>query len=269
MQFDERSEHCIATLLPEVQPYARAHLAACLAAGLSAKIISGNRTYAEQDALFAKGRSVPGAKVTNARGGQSNHNFGLAYDLGLWSGADYLEDSPLYDRAGAIGKGIGLEWGGDWHSIQDKPHFQLPTGKTLSEMREDIADGRSVLSGVTLPPLPTVASSWKLLLHGADIGPLQPGPNDPGHNYVEARPFLCRFYAESIVSTYLGSSADGLTWRGTVIQTPDANGNPPHPIPTFVDAAGHSWVQIAAVCDWLGVTLTVDAETHTITVERP
>ncbi len=61
------------------------------------KIISGTRTHMqEQDALYARRRTAPGPRVTNARGGYSNHNFGIAWDIGLFRGGKYLEDSPLY-----------------------------------------------------------------------------------------------------------------------------------------------------------------------------
>ena len=45
------------------------------------RIAQGLRTFAEQDALYAQGRTKPGAKVTNAKGGQSIHNYGLAVDI--------------------------------------------------------------------------------------------------------------------------------------------------------------------------------------------
>ena len=63
---DDRSEKVIATLLPEVQPMARALVQKAAAVGISIKVISGLRTYAEQDALYAKGRTTPGTIVTNA-----------------------------------------------------------------------------------------------------------------------------------------------------------------------------------------------------------
>ena len=66
-----------------------------------------------------------GQIVTNARGGYSNHNFGLAFDVGVFDGGRYLGESPLYKVVGALGRSLGLEWGGDWRSIQDEPHFQL------------------------------------------------------------------------------------------------------------------------------------------------
>src|SRR5579859_3440231 len=74
---DLRSEKNIATLLPGVQPYARALVHKAADAGIAIKIISGLRTYEQQDALYAQGRSKPGQIVTKAKGGQSNHNFGI------------------------------------------------------------------------------------------------------------------------------------------------------------------------------------------------
>ena len=49
--------------------------------GVIVEIVQGLRTFAEQDALYAQGRTGPGAIVTQARGGESNHNYGLAADL--------------------------------------------------------------------------------------------------------------------------------------------------------------------------------------------
>lgn len=122
---DPRSEKVIATLLPEVQPMARALVQKAAAAGITIKIISGLRTYAEQDALYAQGRTAPGLRVTNARGGHSNHNFGIAFDVGVFEGNKYLPDSPKYKTVGVLGADLGLEWGGNWKTLVDQPHFQL------------------------------------------------------------------------------------------------------------------------------------------------
>jgi peptidoglycan L-alanyl-D-glutamate endopeptidase CwlK len=122
---DDRSERVIATLLPEVQPYARALIGKAAAAGITIKVISGLRTYDEQNELYRQGRDKSGPIVTNARGGYSNHNFGIAFDIGVFEGANYLDESPKYKAVGALGTDIGLEWGGNWKSIQDEPHFQL------------------------------------------------------------------------------------------------------------------------------------------------
>jgi peptidoglycan L-alanyl-D-glutamate endopeptidase CwlK len=122
---DNRSEKVIATLLPEVQPFARALVTKAAADGITIKVISGLRTYDEQNDLYAQGRTKPGGIVTNARGGFSNHNFGIAFDVGVFEGSQYLDESPKYKAVGVLGMDLGLEWGGNWKSIQDEPHFQL------------------------------------------------------------------------------------------------------------------------------------------------
>ena len=122
---DSRSEKVIATLLPEVQPYARALVTKAGADGITIKVISGLRTYDEQNDLYAQGRTKPGRIVTNARGGFSNHNFGIAFDVGVFEGSQYLDESPKYKAVGVLGTDLGLEWGGNWKTIQDEPHFQL------------------------------------------------------------------------------------------------------------------------------------------------
>lgn len=116
---DSRSEENIATLHPTVKPFARRLVRLAAQNGLTIKVISGSRTYAEQDALYAQGN------VTEARGGYSNHNFGLAFDIGVFQNGKYLEDGPEYAAVGKLGKALGLSWGGDWHSFVDEPHFEL------------------------------------------------------------------------------------------------------------------------------------------------
>ena len=145
--FDARTERSIRTLHLRAQEAARACLTTIRAAGINARIISGTRTYAEQNALYRKGRfGNPGPRVTNARGGQSNHNFGIAWDLGIFTqNGTYLGESPLYEEAGpvALAAGIiGLEWGGNWTGFVDRPHYQLGTGLSLSEVRERFENGQ-------------------------------------------------------------------------------------------------------------------------------
>jgi len=107
---DDRSEKVIATLLPEVQPSARALVTKAAADGITIKVISGLRTYDEQNDLYAQGRTKPGRIVTNARGGHSNHNFGIAFDVGVFEGGQYLDESPKYKAVGVLGMDLGLEW---------------------------------------------------------------------------------------------------------------------------------------------------------------
>lgn len=151
---DPRSETAIATLLPEARPMARALVQKAAASGIQIKVISGTRSFAEQDALFAKGRTAPGPKVTNARGGFSNHNFGIAFDIGVFSGNKYLPESPKYKAVGVLGMELGLEWGGNWTTIVDQPHFQLrpvwaqdlSEREMLASLRERLASGQPVFA---------------------------------------------------------------------------------------------------------------------------
>lgn len=141
---DERSERVIATLLPEVQPMARALVQKAAAAAITIKIISGLRTYEEQDALYAQGRTAAGRIVTNARGGYSNHNFGIAFDVGVFEAGDYLPESPKYKAVGALGVDLGLAWGGDWTTIVDQPHFELrPSWAAELSEKQMLAELRS------------------------------------------------------------------------------------------------------------------------------
>lgn len=100
---DPRSEKNIATLLPEVQPYARALIHAAAKQGIEIKVISGTRTYEEQNALYEQGRTKPGEIVTNAKPGYSSHQFSIAFDIAVFQGGRYLPESPLY-------KGRRLPW---------------------------------------------------------------------------------------------------------------------------------------------------------------
>jgi peptidoglycan LD-endopeptidase CwlK len=133
---DERSEKHLVRLDPLTEKLAREHLRRLVAEGLNFKITSGLRTFAEQEALYAQGRTAPGPRVTNARAGSSWHNFGLAYDLTLFVGKTPKWDGPEYDRAGKIGQELGLEWGGAWKSFKDRPHFQRNIGLTLADARK-------------------------------------------------------------------------------------------------------------------------------------
>ena len=86
MEFDFRTERNIRTLALPAQKECRIFMKKVVAEDIQAKIISGSRTYAEQNRLFRQGRyGNPGPVVTNARGGRSNHNFGIAWDIGIFT----------------------------------------------------------------------------------------------------------------------------------------------------------------------------------------
>jgi peptidoglycan hydrolase-like protein with peptidoglycan-binding domain len=91
-------------------------------------VAQGYRSKDEQDELYAQGRTEPGNKVTNAKGGQSNHNFGVAVDLCLYTedGKDVIWTADGdFKKVVAAMKKEGFKWGGDWKSFKDNPHFEL------------------------------------------------------------------------------------------------------------------------------------------------
>lgn len=146
--FEGRSERLIAGLHLKAQAAARRLLALAAGAGFAARLVSGTRSYAEQDRLFAEGRyGDPGPRVTNARGGRSNHNFGIAWDIGLFDAeggylnGDTAAEIAEYRRLGELARPLGLEWGGDWQSIPDVPHYQVQTGTGVAETRRKFEMG--------------------------------------------------------------------------------------------------------------------------------
>lgn len=110
----------------------------CDKAGLKIGIGECLRTVEEQDALYAKGRTAPGNIVTNAKGStySSMHQWGVAFDFYRNDGKGaYYDRDNFFTKVGEIGKKLGLEWGGDWKTIKDKPHFQLPNwGSNASKL---------------------------------------------------------------------------------------------------------------------------------------
>ena len=74
--------------------------------------------------------------VTGADAGHSNHNFQIAFDIGVFDGKNYLGESPLYKAVAVLGKQLGLSWGGDWTSRKDEPHYELRPG-WASDLSED------------------------------------------------------------------------------------------------------------------------------------
>ena len=144
--FDSRTEKNIATLHIKAQELARQFMQAVAGFEVTVKIISGARSYAEQDAIFAQGRTRPGRIVTNARGGESNHNFAIAWDVGLFDGGEYLDgdtsrEQNLYAALAQL-RPSTLEWGGNW-TKKDPPHYQLPTGLSISDVRSRFESGRA------------------------------------------------------------------------------------------------------------------------------
>ena len=136
----------VAQLHPRLQEKFKLLQKKCAQKGITIRATGCLRSAKEQDALYAKGRTAPGSKVTNASGkdAKSMHQWGVAVDIVIDMDADKDGDVDIRDLynvkllnvVGKIGESIGLEWGGSWKSIVDKPHFQLPDwGSTPAKLK--------------------------------------------------------------------------------------------------------------------------------------
>ena len=151
----------------------------CKKQGIKIKIGECVRTVAEQNALYAKGRNgVPGPIVTKAKGTdyRSMHQWGVAFDFFLDMDVDkdgkksddvFNNATKLFNKVGAIGKKLGLEWGGDWKSIKDLPHFQLPDwGSTATQLKKKYGTPEIIA------PLATTLQSTLSIIVAAPIIPI-------------------------------------------------------------------------------------------------
>lgn len=125
---------------PQLQEKADKLVAECKKQGLIVKLGECFRSVAEQDALYAQGRTTKGNIVTNAKGSSysSMHQWGVAFDVIRNDGKGAYNDSDnWFSKVAKIGKSLGLEWGGDWTSHVDKPHFQLSQwGSTPTKLKK-------------------------------------------------------------------------------------------------------------------------------------
>lgn len=124
-------------LHPLVEYKATRLLGLAAEAGIDLLITSTYRDHESQDALYARGRTSPGPRVTNAAGGQSFHNHRIAFDVvplrhgkPVWGTKG--DDLLLWQNIGRLGELIGLEWGGRWKTFKDFPHFQYTGGRDLA-----------------------------------------------------------------------------------------------------------------------------------------
>lgn len=129
----------INALHPELQQKIAELRSLCEKKGLKIGISECLRSVAEQDALYAKGRTAPGPRVTNAKGStySSQHQWGIAADFYRNDGKGaFNEEGNFFYRVGALARSVGLGWGGDWKSPVDKPHLYLPQwGSTTTTLK--------------------------------------------------------------------------------------------------------------------------------------
>ena len=112
--------------------------------GINLLVTSTYRDNDSQAALYAQGRTTPGNIVTNAKAGESYHNYRCAVDVvplvngkAVWNTSG--EDGKLWEKVGEIGEKNGLEWAGRWKSFKEMAHFQYTGGLTLAQLKEGTA----------------------------------------------------------------------------------------------------------------------------------
>ena len=111
--------------------------------GHEVRIVEGYRSNERQAELYTQGRPT-GSIVTNAKAGESFHNYGVAVDF-VFRREGYNASQELWETLGAIGKKHGFEWGGDWEKFTDRPHFQMTLGYSLKSFQQGKVDYRKFL----------------------------------------------------------------------------------------------------------------------------
>jgi peptidoglycan LD-endopeptidase CwlK len=105
------------------------------AQGIDVLVYCTLRSLAEQEVLYASGRTVPGLILTNALPGQSGHNpdasgKAWAFDaVPLIGGKPQWLNDDLLMRVGLIGESVGLQWAGRWRgALRERVHFEMKRG---------------------------------------------------------------------------------------------------------------------------------------------
>ncbi len=124
---DQLSESRLAKVHPKLAEKVRSMAELLGQENITIRVVQGLRTYEEQEALYAQGRTVPGRMVTNALPGHSYHQFGLAVDVAPFDGGvpDWNENHPAWKRIVSVGESVGLVAGAAFRTFPDQPHFQL------------------------------------------------------------------------------------------------------------------------------------------------
>ncbi|MFP3666543.1 D-alanyl-D-alanine carboxypeptidase family protein [Priestia sp. SIMBA_032] len=169
----DRSEKELVGVHATVAEKARELIKKAYDEGIGIAITQGFRSFAEQNALYAIGRTVKGTKVTNAKGGQSIHNYGLAVDFCIFDDKKQPQWTVNKDwkRVCAIAESMGFEIGLKWRFV-DPPHLQMTFGLTLSQLQ---AGKRPPTSAkVEVKPVSNVV---KALQESYEDRPIVPYPN--------------------------------------------------------------------------------------------
>ena len=150
----------VAKLHPKVRYEAKKAIDAAEAGfppNMAIRVVQGLRTIAEQNALYAKGRTTAGPKVTNAKGGSSYHNYGLAIDFAIihdkngdgtfeelsWDTVKDFDKDGKTDWGEVVAKfeALGWAWGGKFRTFKDYPHCEKSFGFKPSQLLKMKVDG--------------------------------------------------------------------------------------------------------------------------------
>lgn len=129
---EQISEARLAEVHPELARRVRQLAQLLEADGIILRVVQGLRTWSQQNALYAQGRTAPGPIVTNAQGGLSAHNFGYAVDCAP-NNPDFPTWTPDWNSSDDRWKDLlskaltcGLKEGAMWRHVKpDNPHFYL------------------------------------------------------------------------------------------------------------------------------------------------
>lgn len=123
-------------LLPKVQTLCEEFIQRCADAGIDVLITSTYRDNESQAELYAQGRTKPGKIVTNAKPGDSYHNYRCAFDfVPIVNGKPRWNDLATFTKCGEIAEGVGLEWAGRWTTFKELAHCQFTGGLTLADLK--------------------------------------------------------------------------------------------------------------------------------------
>ena len=126
----------LSDLNPKVAAMCSEFINRCKAEGIDVIITSTYRDAEAQNKLYAQGRTEPGKKVTNAKAGQSFHNWRVAFDfVPLVNGKAMWNDAVLFLKCGEIAEGVGLEWAGRWKKFNETAHCQYTGGLSLADFQ--------------------------------------------------------------------------------------------------------------------------------------
>ncbi|WCN37424.1 M15 family metallopeptidase [Aneurinibacillus uraniidurans] len=162
-----------ANLHPTVRQKAWDAIFALWQQGIYVLIAQGYRSIAEQNDLYAQGRTKPGKIVTNARGGQSYHNYGLAIDFALYTkdGKDVTWDdsSAEWKQVVQVFKSKGFAWGGDFRTFKDTPHFEMTFGYRYSQLQSGQVPARPTAAVVIPEPTKVASNACSIVVNGAKL----------------------------------------------------------------------------------------------------